>query len=41
MVPNTSFLASMKDKDGNHGPLNVSSGPVKYNVTCAGQSPPK
>jgi hypothetical protein len=41
MVPNTSFLASMKDKDGNHGPLNVSSGPVKYNVTCAGQAGPK
>jgi hypothetical protein len=38
MVPNTSFLASMKDKDGNHGPQNVSSGPVKYNVTCTGQA---
>jgi len=38
MVPNTSFLASMKDQNGNHGPQNVSSGPVKYNVTCNGQA---
>lgn len=38
MVPNTSFLASMKDQDGKHGPQNVSSGPVKYNVTCTGQA---
>lgn len=41
MVPTTSFLASMEDQEGKHGPRNVTSGPVNYNVTCTGQAPVK
>jgi hypothetical protein len=39
-VPAASFIAIMEDEQGNHGPLNVSSGPVNYNITCAGQPAP-
>jgi len=35
-VPNASMLAIMEDAAGHHGPLNVSSGPVPYNITCTG-----
>jgi hypothetical protein len=38
-VPHASLLASMQDEQGNHGPQNVSSGPVDYNITCGGQTP--
>jgi hypothetical protein len=34
-VPAASFIAIMEDAQGNHGPLNVSSGLVNYNITCA------
>jgi len=34
-VPNASMLASMQDAQGNHGPQNLSSGPVLYHITCA------
>lgn len=33
-VPNASLLASIEDAQGNHGPRNVSSGPVLYRITC-------
>ena len=33
-VPNASMLASMQDAQGNHGPQNVSSGPVLYHIAC-------
>jgi hypothetical protein len=33
--PATSLIAIMEDEQGKHGPLNVSSGPVNYNITCA------
>jgi len=33
-VPNASMLASMQDAQGNHGPQNVSSGPVPYHIAC-------
>jgi len=39
-VPAASFIAIMEDEQGNHGPLNVSSGPVNYNITCPGQASP-
>jgi len=39
-VPAASFIAIMEDEQGNHGPLNVSSGPVNYNITCTGQASP-
>jgi len=39
-VPHASLLAIMEDEAGNHGPRNVSSGPVNYNITCTGQAPP-
>jgi hypothetical protein len=35
-VPNASLLASMQDQNGQHGPRNVTSGPVPYNITCGG-----
>jgi hypothetical protein len=34
-VPHASMLAVMTDSDGKHGPQNVTSGPVDYNITCA------
>jgi hypothetical protein len=37
-APHASLLASMQDEQGNHGPQNVSSGPVDYNITCGGQT---
>ena len=39
-VTAASFIAIMEDAQGNHGPLNVSSGLVNYNITCAGQAAP-
>ena len=39
-VPAASFIAIMEDEQGNHGPLNVSSDPVNYNITCTGQAAP-
>jgi hypothetical protein len=36
-VPTASVIAIMEDEAGNHGPRNVSSGPVNYNITCTGQ----
>jgi len=33
-VPEAAVIAAMEEEDGNHGPLTVSSGPVKYNITC-------
>jgi hypothetical protein len=39
-VPAASFIAIMEDEQGNHGPLNVSSGDVNYNITCTGQAAP-
>ena len=39
-VPAASFIAIMEDEQGNHGPLNVSSGLVNYNITCTGQAAP-
>jgi len=39
-VPAASFIAIMEDAQGQHGPLNVSSGNVNYNITCAGQAAP-
>ncbi len=33
-VPHLSMLAAMQDEQGRHGPQNVTSGPVKYNMTC-------
>jgi len=36
-VPAASFIAIMEDAQGQHGPLNVSSGRVNYNITCTGQ----
>jgi hypothetical protein len=39
-VPHASFIAIMEDEEGKHGPLNVSSGPVDYNITCTGQAAP-
>jgi hypothetical protein len=35
-VPNASLLAAMQDQNGQHGPRNVTSGPVPYNITCGG-----
>ena len=35
-VPNASLLAAMQDENGQHGPRNVTSGPVPYNITCGG-----
>jgi hypothetical protein len=39
-VPAASFIAIMEDEQGNHGPLNLSSGEVNYNITCTGQPAP-
>jgi hypothetical protein len=39
-VPAASFIAIMEDEQGNHGPLNVSSGLVNYNITCTGPAAP-
>jgi hypothetical protein len=39
-VPAASFIAIMEDEQGNHGPLNVSSGEVNYHITCTGQAAP-
>ena len=39
-VPHASLIAIMEDEAGNHGPRNVSSGPVDYNITCTGQASP-
>ena len=39
-VPHASLIAIMEDQAGNHGAQNLSSGPVNYNITCAGQAPP-
>jgi hypothetical protein len=39
-VPHASLIAIMEDQEGKHGPQNVSSGPVDYNITCTGQAPP-
>ena len=39
-VPAASFIAIMEDAQGQHGPLNVSSGNVNYNTICAGQAAP-
>ena len=39
-VPNAALLAIMEDKQGNHGPLTITSGPVNYNITCTGQVAP-
>jgi hypothetical protein len=39
-VPHASLIAIMEDQDGKHGPQNVSSGPVDYNITCTGQASP-
>jgi hypothetical protein len=39
-VPHASVTAIMQDEAGKHGPLTVSSGPVNYNITCAGQAAP-
>ncbi len=39
-VPEASLIAIMEDAQGNHGPLNLSSGPVNYNITCTGQAAP-
>jgi len=36
-VPTTSLIAIMEDQNGNHGPRNLSSGPIAYNITCTGQ----
>jgi hypothetical protein len=36
-VPTASLIAIMEDEAGRHGPRNVSSGPVNYNITCTGQ----
>jgi hypothetical protein len=33
-VPEAALIAIMQDEAGNHGPQNVSSGPVPYNITC-------
>src|ERR1035437_5507254 len=35
-VPNASLLAAMQDQNGQHGPRNVTSGPVPYHITCGG-----
>jgi hypothetical protein len=40
LVPHASLIAIMEDQAGNHGAQNLSSGPVNYNITCAGQAPP-
>ncbi len=40
-VPHASLIAIMEDEQGNHGPQNVSSGTVNYNITCTGQAPPR
>ena len=37
-VPNASLLAAMQDQNGQHGPRNVTSGPVPYNITCGGSA---
>ena len=39
-VPHASLIAIMEDEEGKHGPQNVSSGPVDYNITCTGQASP-
>jgi hypothetical protein len=39
-VTAASFIAIMEDAQGQHGPLNVSSGLVNYNITCTGQAAP-
>ncbi len=39
-VPHASLIAIMEDQEGKHGPQNISSGPVNYNITCVGQAPP-
>ena len=39
-VPNASLLAAMQDENGRHGPRNVSSGPVPYQLSCGGAAPP-
>jgi hypothetical protein len=39
-VPHASLIAIMEDQEGRHGPQNVSSGPVDYNITCTGQASP-
>jgi hypothetical protein len=39
-IPAASFIAIMEDAQGQHGPLNVSSGLVNYNITCTGQAAP-
>ena len=36
-VPHASLIAAMQDQEGRHGPQTVTSGPVTYNITCAGQ----
>ena len=33
-VPNASLIAAMQDEQGRHGPQTITSGPVKYNMTC-------
>ncbi len=38
-VPHASLIAIMEDEQGHHGPQNVSSGPVDYNITCTVQAP--
>ena len=35
-VPHASLIAIMEDADGHHGPLNLSSGPVPFNISCGG-----
>lgn len=39
-VPHASLIAVMEDQEGKHGPQNLSSGPVDYNITCTGQASP-
>jgi hypothetical protein len=39
-VRQASLIAIMEDKQGKHGPLNLSSGGVDYNITCTGQAAP-
>lgn len=39
-VPQASVIAIMEDGQGNHGPRNISSGPVNYNIACTGTPSP-